>query len=153
MTVGRLRADGILNLLREFEKQETISSQTFQKGVNFANAQSYNTLSHLRQEIADIAVNRVLATLEKQNLESHNTSKRDLFCQNHGKNSSHTTDQCRRVNKTYGYGNRKFFSRSNSPAPSRSPTQVTNKPCHSETTSTSHKHGHQRQQRQQTLDT
>ena len=32
MTVGRLRADGILNLLREFEKQETISSQTFKKG-------------------------------------------------------------------------------------------------------------------------
>ena len=44
-TVGQLRVDGILNLLREFEKQETISSQTFQKEVNFVNPQDYHTLS------------------------------------------------------------------------------------------------------------
>ena len=66
MTAGRFRADGILNLLREFEKQETISSQTFQKGVNFANAQSYNTLSHRDQEIADMAINKARVTQHQQ---------------------------------------------------------------------------------------
>ena len=55
MTVGRLRADGILNLLREFEKQESISSQTFQKGVNFANTQSYNTLYSREKEMHNIS--------------------------------------------------------------------------------------------------
>ena len=54
MTVGRLRADGILNLLREFEKQETISSRTFQKGVNFVDTQSFNTLSSRDREIAKL---------------------------------------------------------------------------------------------------
>ena len=70
MTVGRLRADGILNLLREFEKQESISNQTFSKGVNFANTQSYNTLSSREKEIADIAVNKVLDNLDKPKLEA-----------------------------------------------------------------------------------
>jgi len=68
ITVGRLRADGILNLLREFEKQESVSSQTFQKGVNFANTQSYNTLSSREKKIAEIAVNKVLDSLDKPKL-------------------------------------------------------------------------------------
>ena len=50
MTVGRLRADRILNLLRDYEKQEAISNQTFQKGVNFARTQSCNTLRRKSQK-------------------------------------------------------------------------------------------------------
>ena len=118
MTVGRLRADGILNLLREFENQETISTQTFQKRVNFANAQSFNTLSSREQEIAEMTANRLLANLDKPNLESYNTSKHDHFFQYHGPRSNHTTEQCRGGKKT-GYGNGKFFNTSISPG--RSP--------------------------------
>ena len=125
MTVGRLRADGILNLLREFEKQETISSQTFQKGVNFADTRSYNTLSSRDREIAEIAVNKVLSTMDKASVESHYTKeypkrpKTDFFCQNHGYNGSHNTSECRRANMTYGYGNGRFFN--NNKSPLRSP--------------------------------
>ena len=76
MAVGRLRADGILNLLREFEKQESINNQTFQRGVNFADAQSYNTLSSRDREIAEIAVNKVLSTMDKPSVESHHSEHR-----------------------------------------------------------------------------
>ena len=82
MTVGRLRADGILNLLRDYEKQEAISNQTFTKGVNFANAQSYNTLSSREKEIAEIAVSKVLDSLDKQfsrNFDLNQAYKKNLY--------------------------------------------------------------------------
>ena len=119
MTVGRLRADGILNLLREFEKQETISSQTFHKEVNFVDTQSFNTLSSRDREIAEIAVNKVLSTMDKPSVESHYTkdSRTNLtqgfFCQRHGRNTSHNTRDCRKSQQ--GYGNGKFFNANRSP--------------------------------------
>ena len=125
MTVGRLRADGILNLLRDYEKQETISSQTFQKGVNFVDTQSFNTLSSRDREIAEIAVNKVLSTMDKPSVESHYTKEsrtrlpQGFFCQNHGRNHSHNTNDCRRVNMTQGYGGGRFFN--NNRSPGRSP--------------------------------
>jgi hypothetical protein len=65
MTVDRLRADGVLNLLREFDKQETITSQTFQKEVNFSE-QSYQTLSPRDRAIAEQAVDKVIKTLQRK---------------------------------------------------------------------------------------
>ena len=121
MTVGRLRADGVLTLLREFEKQESITQQTFDKEVNFSKQESYHSLSSRDQEIADIAVNKILASIDKPALESHYTkddrtnSPYKLYCRYHGENRSHNTDQCRELKSPKGYGNGTFFNRNRSP--------------------------------------
>ena len=46
MTVERLKADGVLTLLREFGKQESITRQTFQKKSN----SPITTITPFRQE-------------------------------------------------------------------------------------------------------
>ena len=126
MTVGRLRADGVLTLLREFEKQESITQQTFDKEVDFPKQESYHTLSHRDQEIAEIAVNKVLASMEKPAIESHFTSNGrspDLYCKFHGHNKTHDTDNCRNGKSTMSYGNGKFFNRNYSPSYNKLPSR------------------------------
>ena len=63
--------------------------------------------------------------MDKPSVESHYTKEtrtrlpQGFFCQNHGRNHSHNTNECRRVNMTYGYGNGRFFN--NNRSPGRSP--------------------------------
>ena len=96
MTVGRLRADGVLNLLREFEKHETITIQTFQREVNFSE-QSYQTLSSRDEAIAEQAVDKVLKPWK--NLQKNITILKltnptlPLKCNT----TAHTTDETDRI--------------------------------------------------------
>ena len=130
MTVGRLRADGVLNLLREFEKQETITSQTFQREVNFSE-QSYQTLSSRDRAIAEQAVDRVLKSLDNPIEENHYTDSSkaysplptQYYCKHHGRNHSHNTEGCKKYTTTNAYGNGRLFTRNNSPTQSRSPAR------------------------------
>jgi hypothetical protein len=93
LTVGKVKASSILVLLRDFEKQETITTQRFTESPR--EQRSFKTdyaLSEREQEIMEQAVENTLVKM-------HNT--KIPYCSLHG-HKDHTTENCRALQEKKG---------------------------------------------------
>jgi hypothetical protein len=142
LTIGKVKAASVLTLLRDFEKQESITAHTFAAPPQAHRV--HNTLSSRDYELADAAADKVLEELDKNRIKSHATQADRYYCARHGPNSSHTTSSCRALllpvrdtrehekhyanrrqfkwDKSAHYSNSPRYSRSDSRDRSRSPS-------------------------------